>query len=574
MCGIIGYNGTKESKKVLIEGLKRLEYRGYDSWGIATLTNPNIEVIKRVGKIGNIEADDIKIEDACTGIGHTRWATHGAVNEKNAHPHFGCKKNEIAIVHNGIISNFKELREELKKEGHKFNTECDSEIFGHLFEEKKFKDGMKEVHKRVKGSYAFVVISKFDNGILAARDGSPLVLGIGNNEYFIGSDISAFLEHTNKVVLLDDGEYAIINNGYTIYNKNGEPVKKETKTIDWNLDMIDKGGYKHFMLKEIMEEPLSLKNTLAVPQEDINRMVELINSKSYVYLTGMGTSMHAVITAKYWFALNNKKVICIDSSELEHEAIDNDCLVIGVTQSGETKDTLDALKYAKLGGASTASIVNVVGSSATRKQYADFSILQGSGPEIAVCASKTFLSQLTIFARINETLYKKSWNLNEVPKKIEELLGIREKIKQETEKFCNVDNYFFISRGINYPSAKEAALKFKEISYKHAEAMSAGFLKHGTISLIDKHFKTIAFIPAGITKEKMESNIKEVEARGGEVLKIGFDDDCNIKLPYADERISPFLFATAGQLIAYYYADKLKREIDKPRNLAKSVTVE
>lgn len=576
MCGIIGYAGKGDALNVVVEGLKKMEYRGYDSWGVASSSGPSLRISKYVGGVGDAQVDMLRGGAARYAIGHTRWATHGKVCEMNAHPHHGCR-GDVAIVHNGIVSNYSKLKGELEREGHVFNSECDSEVFAHLLEGKRFLDGLRDIRARVKGSYALLALSKNEEGILAARDGSPLVLGAGDHGYHAASDVSALVEHTRDVMFLEDGESALLNGSMQVFDREMNPISKRTTRIEWDAAMASKGGHPHFMLKEILEEPHSLRSTLAIPMKGIDDLAAVLHDTPLTYLIGMGTSMHAALTARYWLNRSGVRSICVDASELRHESLSEGSLVIGVTQSGETKDTLDALKYAKECGATTASVVNVMGSSAAR--LCDHPILQGSGPEISVCATKTYLSQLMVFARLSNSVSKLSGNdfvidVGAVPALVSETLSTSEKIKRSAKGFCTADNYFFIGRGIGYPSALEAALKFKEISYKHAEAMSAGFLKHGTISLIDDNFHTIALIQEGNEKEKMESNVQEILARGGNVLRIGSGHDCDIRLPPAEEQLSPFLFGAAGQLLAYHYADLLGRPIDKPRNLAKSVTVE
>lgn len=591
MCGIVGYIGYREASKVIHECLKNLEYRGYDSWGIATISNKNeINLIKEVGMIGDIK--EVKLLGSL-GIGHTRWATHGGVEKKNAHPHLDCKKS-IALVHNGIISNFEELRKKLEK-NHAFTSDTDTECIVHLIEEIKDNDSslenaVRKALSKVKGTYALAIISnKEPDKIICARNESPLILGIGKNEMFIGSDIASFLKFTKKALPLDDGEYAIVtSNGYVVKEiATGKEVKKEPIIVEWSLEVAEKQGYPHFMLKEIYEEPQAITQALNVYPEDIKKLAEMIKNANTVYLTGAGTSLHACMIAEYWFAkLCNKLVIAIDSSELiEKGVVDEKTLVVGVTQSGETYDTLLAMRQAKRKGAKVASIVNVIGSTATR--IAEHVILQASGIEIAVCATKTFVSQLVILLRVAIELAKMQGNKTEeiekelylLPEYIKEVLKLDSEIKK-VAKELKVKNYLFIGRGINFPSALEGALKFKEITYLHAEGMSAGLLKHGTISLIDKDMHTIALIPAeGKNRTRIKSNIQEVKARKGEVLAFTMgmpleNCDFNITLPKCNELLSPLIFAPAYQLLAYHKAVELGRNVDKPRALAKSVTVE
>jgi glucosamine--fructose-6-phosphate aminotransferase (isomerizing) len=580
MCGIIGYVGGREAAPILLNGLGKLEYRGYDSAGMATLYDGRIDVRKGVGKVVDIAPMlNFASMGGSIGIAHTRWATHGRVTKENSHPHLSCN-GEVAIVHNGIIENYEALRKRLEGEGHVFRSECDSETFAHLLEGQSLDEGYQIVSRRVEGSYAILALSNKERKLFAMRDGSPLHIGIGQGEYFVASDRLAFVDHTDQAIYLEDGEHAILDGRdlLTRLSLNGFRTHRAPSKIDWVVGSADKESFKHFMQKEIFETPQALTYALGSSEDSIREVAEMIHNFDSVFLTGMGSSTHAAITAKYWFADVKRRVFTTDSSELENEHLDEDCLVVAITQSGETKDTLDAMKYAKSKGAKVVGIVNNLGTSATRN--ADKTLLQRSGPEIAVCATKTFQGQLMMLARLSEELGRLNgvdieWHLEDVPDYVRGVLDSAGSIGRETERFCDVEKYFFIGNGINYPTAKEAALKFKEISYKYAEGMTGGFHKHGTISLVDSDFKTIAFIPpSGKNRVNIESNIQEIRARNGEVLKVGFDESCGIRLPdNIPERLTPFIFSTAGQLIAYYYADRLGNDVDKPRHLAKSVTV-
>lgn len=588
MCGIVGYVGKRKASEVLVDCLKKLEYRGYDSWGVATIGGGNLNLVKEVGMIERVEHIELEGD---IGIGHTRWATHGKVEKRNAHPHIDCS-GKIALVHNGIISNFEELRQELRSR-HNFLSDTDTECLAHLIEENyngDLEEAFKKALKRVKGTYAVAVICKEEpDKILCARKESPLLLGVGRGEMFIGSDISSFLKFTNKAVALDDGEYAIIDkNGFVVKDlEYGNKIDKEIIEITWSPEVAEKQGFEHFMLKEIHEQPQTITNALNIYPGDIKRLAEMIEASEKVYLTGAGTSLHACIVAEYWFAkICRKPVVALDSSELQEKAvIDKDTLAIGVTQSGETYDTLAAMKYAKRRGARIGAIVNVIGSTATR--LADHVIMQASGIEIAVCATKTYTSQLVVLLRVAIELAKirgidvggLEKEISYLPSLIREVLNQKDKIRDISSKLTT-RNYLFIGRGINLPSALEAALKFKEITYLHAEGMSGGMLKHGTISLIDEDMYTVAMIPAeGENRSKMKSNIQEVKSRGGPVLGIISGEnlaecDESILIPTCNELISPIVFAPAYQLLAYYKAVELGRNVDKPRALAKSVTVE
>lgn len=592
MCGIVGYLGEREASPILHENLKRLEYRGYDSCGIATIDR-KVNVKKGAGTIDDVHRRlDLGSLPGKIGIGHTRWATHGMVNDANAHPHSDCR-GRIALVHNGIISNYSNLRERLLKEGHVFKSETDTECLVHLIEEKYGGSLEKAVRKalaEVKGTYALLVISADEpEKIICARNESPLVIGLGEGETFVGSDIASFLQHTNRAVPLDDGEYAAVTKGgYKVAKiSSGETVEKEILEIDWSIEDAEKEGYPHFMLKEIMEQPRTIVSALNVYPEEIVKLAKMINEAERVLIAAAGTSLHAAMVAEYWFSqLCGKFVVAVDSSELINKGVmDEKTLVIGVSQSGETYDTLAAMRHARGKGAKIAAIVNVIGSTATR--LADHVILQGSGIEISVCATKTFTSQLVILLRAALELRrmmgketKVEEELSRMPEYVEEVLKQRNVIREIADEHLNAKNYIYIGKGINLPSALEGALKFKEITYNHAEGMSGGMLKHGTISLIDEGFHTLALVPAiGENRMKIKSNIQEVKARGGKVICIASgkpveDCDANIVVPECSEVLSPILFAPVCQLLAYYTAVNMGRNVDKPRALAKSVTVE
>jgi len=581
MCGIVGYIGEKDASPILYENLKRLEYRGYDSCGIATL-DTKIHVKKDVGMVEEIDKKiDLVSLPGKLGIGHTRWATHGGVTKKNAHPHFDCT-GEIAIVHNGIVS------------GHVFKSETDTESIVHLIEEKYKGDletAVRDALAEIKGTYALLVFSPREpDRIICARNESPLILGIGDGEMHIGSDISSFLRYTKKAVPLDEGEYAVVTKeGYEIKAlSTGQKLKKEIMEVEWSEDVAKKDGYAHFMLKEIVEQPTSVINSLNVYPEDISKLAQMVREADRVYLCAAGTSLHAAMVAEYWFSsLCKKSVIATDSSELQDKGIiDSNTLIIGITQSGETYDTLASMRYAKAKGAKMAAIVNVVGSTAAR--FADHIVLQGSGTEISVCATKTFTSQLVILLRTALELGKHEGvdvskiaeELLKLPEYLEEVTTLQKEIEEISKKYLTVKNYIYIGRGINLPSALEGALKLKEITYHHAEGMSGGMLKHGTISLIDDDIHVIAIVPAaGENRTRAKSNIQEVKARGGTVIGITSGrplEDCDVSIvaPECDEVVSPLVFAPIYQLLAYYTAVNLGRNVDRPRALAKSVTVE
>ncbi len=589
MCGIIGYVGNNLVAPILVKGLSRLEYRGYDSCGFLTVSENNFYSKKWVGKISNV-ADKITSDDlpGSVGMAHTRWATHGGVTEANAHPHFDCKNN-IAVVHNGIISNYLELKKNLLSRGHAFRSETDTEVFAHLIEENYkgvLEDAVMNALKFVKGTYAFLVAAKNENKLICARKESPAVLGLSGNGTFVGSDISSFLEFTNRAIPLDDGEMCVVEkNGYKIMDtKTGAEKLKSEILIDWKPESIEKSGYDHFMMKEICEQPTTIKIAKDIYADEVKTLAKMINEHDTVYFIATGSSMHTAMIAEYWFAeIAHKRVQAIDSSEFSQKGIINgSTLAVAITQSGETYDTLSAAKFAKEKGAKIASIVNVAGSTATRES--EVTIMQGSGFESAVCSTKTFTSQLMIVLRLAIEVAKLKGKdvcmleneVEKLPNVAKEIIDKKEKIKKIAEDNFNVKNYLYIGRGLNVITALEGALKLKEISYLHAEGMSAGFLKHGTISLIDKDMYTVAFIPRN--DRKILSNIEEIKARGGKIVAIAAGGtthaDTVIDVPAVDDLVSPIPFTIASQLIAYYVAVKLGNDVDRPRSLAKSVTVE
>jgi glucosamine--fructose-6-phosphate aminotransferase (isomerizing) len=593
MCGIVGYVGNEKASPILLRNLKMLEYRGYDSCGIATLDD-NLHLKKDVGNIDEVNSS-LNFFDlpGNAGIAHTRWATHGNVTKNNAHPHLDCK-GKIAIVHNGIISNYEELKAELLKRGHVFHSETDSECLAHLIEDAydgSLERATAEALKKIRGTYALLVLSPLNpTKLICARNESPLMLGLSDEGIFVGSDVASFLGYTKKAVALDDGEYAVIDKkGYTIKEiGNAKRVQKDVLDIDWSVEMAEKEGNPHFMLKEILEQPNVITNALNIYPDVIKGLAEMISGAKAVYILAAGTSLHAGMVAEYWFAqLCNKRVNAMDSSEFINKGVvDEDTLVIGITQSGETYDTLAAMRYAKRRGARVAAVVNVLGSTATR--LADHVVLQGSGIEISVCATKTFTSQLTVLLRtvielgkmMGKNVQKVEEELLNCPSYVKGTLAKRDSIKEVADEYFNANNYIFIGKGINLPSALEGALKFKEITYEHAEGMSGGLLKHGTISLIDKGLNTVAMVPEkGDNRTRIINNIREVKARGGVVVGIASGrevEQCDVSIvaPACHELVSPIVLAPIYQLLAYYAAVNRGRNVDKPRALAKSVTVE
>ena len=602
MCGIIGYIGDRKACDVIVSGLKRLEYRGYDSVGVVTENGGELYIRKGAGKIGELEKKlGLSELPGNRGIGHTRWATHGIPDDTNAHPHTDCT-GEIALVHNGIIENYLELREELLEKGHVFRSDTDTEVIAHLIEEElktavDFEEALRNALNRLKGSFALGIIYSGDREHLYfVRHESPLVLGIGEGEMFAASDVPAFLPYTNRAVFIDDGEYVILSKeGYTVKDfRTGAVREKEVHTINWSLEMAEKQGYPHFMLKEIHEEPKAVKEAIYGNIEFMDRIAEEIAEYDKIFIVAMGTSYHAGIVGKYLFQRLARKVpIVEEASEFRYEAegvIDENTLVIAITQSGETADTLAAIRLAKKRGAKTLSIVNVVGSMATR--ISDLVLYTHAGPEIGVAATKTYTTQLTVLtmlamalARHLKTVDEDYLNtleeeLHKLPGLIEEVLGYEDRLKALAEELEDKRDFFYIGRGISVATALEGALKLKEISYMHAEGLSAGELKHGPLALIEDGVPVVAVAPSGKTFDKIVSNIEEAKARKGFIISLGDNDelmkisDVFLRMPEVDELLSPVVYVVPLQLLAYHLAVLRGNDPDKPRNLAKSVTVE
>ncbi len=582
MCGIIGYKGNKNATEIVIEGLKRLEYRGYDSWGIA-LKNKEIDITKRVGKIGDF-SDASKLKKSKIAIAHTRWATHGKVTEKNAHPHISCDK-KIAVVHNGIIENFQELKKELEK-NHKFLSETDTEVIPHLIEENMklgFEEAVKKAIKRLEGSYAIVVIHQDEEKIIAARKGSPLVLGVGKDECFVASDVPAFLKHTNKVIFLDDGETVIINKQIKIYNQKDKEIKKETSEINWTLEQAQKNGYPHYMLKEIYEQKETLKRAINQDGKEIQKIAEEINKGFGTFFIACGTAYHAALTASYIFSKITKKhinvVLASEFPNYEHFLTER-TLVIPISQSGETADVLEAVKVAKEKKSKVIAIVNVTGSTLMRQ--ADVYFQTNAGPEIAVASTKAFTSQLALLTLLaytcNGELKKGKEILEKTAEYVEEMLknGLEVKIKELALKIKDKNHIFLIGRSVNYPIALEAALKIKEVSYIHAEGFAGGELKHGTLALIEEGTPCIVFVAHDETKKEIISNAMEIKARDGYIIGVSPENnpvfDFFIKVP-DNGALSPIVNIIPAQLLAYHLGLARDCDIDRCRNLAKSVTV-
>lgn len=606
MCGIVGYIGHGDTKEIILDGLKALEYRGYDSSGMALITQGEIVVEKKAGKIQNL-ADSIEGKNLSSeiGIGHTRWATHGVPSDINSHPHYSMDKS-TAVVHNGIIENYQTLRKELEEKGYVFASDTDTEVISQLIQELyngNLLDTVIKVLERLEGSYAIGVIHKnHPNELICARQHSPLVIGIGENENFIASDISALLKYTKNVYYLEDGDIAVIkNNEINIYDEKKNSVTRDKKYIEWNLEQAEKCGYPHFMLKEIYEQPEAVKETInkRVHSEkadfsDILAYKDIKNINK-IYIIACGTAYHAGLQGQ--FAL--QKIAGLDSSadiasefRYNDPFIDKNTMTIFVSQSGETSDTLAAMKEAKKKGALTVAITNVVGSTISRE--ADKVICTMAGPEIAVASTKAYITQVTIFYllalyiaelknNISETDYKKYMKeIETISEKVEFILENHNIIKETAKFFKDKTNGFYIGRGLDYKTALEGSLKIKEVSYIHTEAFPAGELKHGTIALIEEGTPVVVIATQKKLIEKSVSNIKEVKARGAYIITIGYENCTNLKevsdkfisIPECNNIFAGFLSVVPLQLLAYYTSVAKGIDVDKPRNLAKSVTVE
>jgi glucosamine--fructose-6-phosphate aminotransferase (isomerizing) len=609
MCGIIGYIGPRETNKVLIEGLKRLEYRGYDSAGIAVFQKGKIEIRRKVGKLKNLE-ELIEKEtfDGKVGIGHTRWATHGRPSDENAHPH---KAGKVTVVHNGIIENYLPLREYLKKKGHVFSSETDTETIAHLIDEliqegHSFLDAVKITLGRIKGSYALGILYEGDETcLIGARNEAPLVIGLGEGEYFIASDIPPILPYTRSFIFMDDGEVAFLSTkGVKVYDAKGEEVSKEPRYVDWNPLMAEKGGYKHFMLKEIFEQPRAVTDTIRgrlseekgdVVLDNVRLDRETLRRVHRIILIACGTSYHAALVGKFLIEQFCRIPAEADiGSEFRYRnpIIGENDLVVAISQSGETADTLAAVRESKRKGATTLSICNVVESSLARDS--DHVIYTHAGPEIGVASTKTFATQLiTLFllalrmGREMGLLSQKEGRalieeLTKLPHLMEEMLKSSTQVAKIARKYLYTRDFLYLGRGINYPIALEGALKLKEISYIHAEGYPAGEMKHGPIALIDREMPVVVLATKNEVYEKVMSNIEEVKAREGNVIALASQSDREIAkkvddvifIPETLPSLTPILLTIPLQLLAYYMADFKGTDVDQPRNLAKSVTVE
>jgi glucosamine--fructose-6-phosphate aminotransferase (isomerizing) len=598
MCGIVGYIGKKEALPILIKGIQRLEYRGYDSLGVCLQKDKAIHIAKRKGTVESFKKlPELKNLQGNIGIGHTRWATHGIPSQRNAHPHTDCNQ-AIAIVHNGIIENYQSLKDVLLKEGHKIVSQTDSEIIAHLIEnfyQGNLEEAVVKAVNLLEGTFGLAVVHKDKDNIIAVRRGSPLAIGIGQGEMFLASDVSAILEYTKQVVYLKDNQLALIRrNSFQIKNLDGQKVKKEVKKIKWSLEQIEKKGHKHFMAKEIFEQPETIKDLLRGKIKN-NRIKLSLKLKpkdiTRIIITACGTSWHAALVGKYFIEHFARIPVAVDyASEFRYRnpLIKQSDLVIGISQSGETADTLEAIREAKRKQAATLGIINVVGSTISRE--VDSGIFIHAGPEIGVASTKAFTAQLTSLlllalylrqekgSKINKAVLSELKNL---PDNIKTALSGYKEIKELAEHFYKSKGFFYLARGINFPIALEGALKLKEISYIPTEGYPAGEMKHGPIALIDQDFPTVFLAPRSLTLQKIISNIQEIKARKGRVIIITNSPQSLkrlsqfiIRVPLVSEWLSPIINTIPVQLFAYYIADLKGCNIDKPRNLAKSVTVE
>ena len=614
MCGIIGYIGEKEVVPVLIDGLRRLEYRGYDSAGIALVRDGQIEVRRSAGKLARLE-DVIRTQPITGdyGVGHTRWATHGRPTEENAHPHRDCT-GRIVVVHNGIIENYLALKRQLEAEGHRFETETDTEVIAHLVERERRDDGLENAVRRalqrLRGLFGVVLVAADEPGkIIAVRKGPPIVVGMGDGEFLVASDIPAVLSHTRDVVFLADEEMAIITKSHVTFTDfAGQEVSKATQRIQWDPVMAEKAGYRHFMLKEIFEQPWAVQETVLGRISEEHGTVILgeleitddeLRAVDQVVILACGTSWHAGLVGKFLIEQLARLRVDVDyGSEYRYRnpIVGNRTLAVVITQSGETADTLAALREARSNGAKSVAICNVVGSMATRD--ADGTVYTHAGPEIGVASTKAFTSQLVALnllalhlGRVHGTVDDEEARrqieaLTQLPGLIQHTLRCDNGVTGIAKRFYQRTNFLYLGRGINYPIALEGALKLKEISYIHAEGYPAGEMKHGPIALIDESMPVVALVPSGPVFEKMMSNLQEAKTRGGSIIVVSDADpsafadvldperDCIVPIPPSHPLLTPLLMVVPLQLLAYHIAVLRGCDVDQPRNLAKSVTVE
>jgi glutamine---fructose-6-phosphate transaminase (isomerizing) len=584
MCGIIGYIGYRKASEVIFKGLQKLEYRGYDSAGIATLDG-KVSVIKDVGRIDDIHRQRNFLQLSGTmGIGHTRWATHGGVTRENAHPHTDCGK-KIFVIHNGVIENFDSLKAELKLKGHRFTSETDTELVAHLIEEarrgkKDFGKAFASAVGRLSGSWSLVVMAEGEDAIHLSRNGPPLVLGIGKGEMFCASDVPALLEYTKKVVFVEDGDRVeITRDSFEIFGRDERRVQRKAHEITWTAAMAEKDGYPHFMLKEIFEQQGKIREALAA---DVKAAVRLLKGKKEVTVVACGTSYYAGLVFKTLLqsrlGVNCEVAI---GSEFAYLRTGREKLVVAISQSGETADTLSAVRLARKSGAKIIAVTNVVGSSLYRE--ADAKVVIGAGPELAVVATKSFTCQIAVLTKIALCLEGKEKELagmSYLSDEIEKLLMRSGEIRKIALELVRRHDFFFIGRSLSFPSSLEGALKLKEITYLHAEAYAAGELKHGPLSLLEKDVVVLALAPSGVSLPKTISNIQECRARNATLVVLSDDagalslGSLSFRMPHAEDIAIPIIYAVPLQLLAYYMAVELEKDPDKPRNLAKSCTVE
>jgi glucosamine--fructose-6-phosphate aminotransferase (isomerizing) len=609
MCGIVGYIGPRQAAGLLLEGLRRLEYRGYDSAGIAVVNGRGLKVMKAAGKLSVLEGEMTdNMPGGTIGIGHTRWATHGAPTTTNAHPHTD-QSGRIAVIHNGIIENSASIRKALEQRGHTFKSETDTEVLAHLvgeFYEGSLEEAVANALRDVEGAYGLAFISADEPGVLvAARNGSPLLVGVGENEWFVASDASPLLQHTRSVVYLDDGEMVVLTReGYRVRNLETARISKPVSQIDWDLATVERGGYPHFMLKEICEQPESLCNTLrghlledegTARVSGLNLTDEELKGFERVIITACGTSWHSGIIGEYMMEEMARLPVEVEyASEFRYRnpVVDPKTLVVGISQSGETADTLAAIREAKRRGGRTIGLVNVVGSTIARE--VDGGIYLHAGPEIGVASTKAFTSQVAALALITLRIARLRnlsilqgrefiHALQKLPNQISQILKRSDEIEQLADRFLRTTkNALYLGRGVNFPVALEGALKLKEISYIHAEGYPAAEMKHGPIALIDENMPVVFIAPRDAVHSKIVSNIEEVKARGGKVIALINQGDSEIQrladatftIPETLDLLTPILTIIPLQLLSYYVAVARGCNVDQPRNLAKSVTVE
>jgi glucosamine--fructose-6-phosphate aminotransferase (isomerizing) len=605
MCGIVGYCGYKAASDILLEGLKRLEYRGYDSAGISTLEDGKLSILKCKGKIKDLRSIVPKTQKGKIGIGHTRWATHGEVNDANAHPH---KSGKVSIVHNGIIENYSALKEKLISEGVEFESETDSEIIAHLinkFYSGSLEEAVKKTIEKLKGTYGIAAMHEDEPELLVgARNGSPLVLGIGEKEMFLASDVTAMMAYTKQVVYLEDGELVTITpNSFHTYDLANENIQKDVHNVDWDLEEIEKAGYETFMEKEIHEQPRSvfrgMRGRLEIANSTshlggLNMSSQELSNVERVKIIAAGTSFHAGLIGAYLLETVARIPATAElASEVRYRnpIVEKNCLYFAISQSGETADTLYAMRELQRKGARVLGICNVVGSTIARES--DGGVYIHSGPEIAVASTKAFTSQLTalylftlLMARMRHMSVSAGnnmlRNLQSLPADLEKTLARSLEVEKVAKKYMDAKDFLFLGRGINYPGALEGALKLKEISYIHAEGYSAAEIKHGPIALINEETPSLFLIPDDDLREKVITNMKEIKARKGPVIAVAVEGDEEVAsiaddviwVPKVHELMYPFIMAIPLQLFSYYIAKHLDRNVDQPRNLAKSVTVE